>query len=75
MNAQRRKEIAAAILTLDEAKNQIEAVRDDEQAAFDNLPESLQQGEKGQSMEEAIGNLDDAISEMESAISTLEAVQ
>lgn len=39
----------------------VEAVRDDETAAFDNLPESLQEGERGQQMQTAIDELDSAI--------------
>ncbi len=37
----------------------IESVRDDEQEAYDNLPESLQEGDKGSAMQAAIEQLDD----------------
>jgi hypothetical protein len=47
-------------------KEDLESIRDEEREAFDNLPEGLQQAEKGQNMEAAIeamenamGNLDD----------------
>lgn len=59
MNADRRKQIS-------EAKSILESVRDDEQSAFDNLPEGLQQSERGQAMEQNVSYLDDAISSLES---------
>ena len=55
---------------IDEASSihgDLESIRDGEQEAFDNLPESVQGGERGQDMESAI-------SEMESALDTLESI-
>lgn len=40
---------------------QIEELRDEEQEAFDNTPESLQFSERGEKMEEAIQCLETAI--------------
>lgn len=45
----------------------VEGLRDEEQEAFDGLPESLQGGERGDQMQEAIQYLDDAISGIEEA--------
>ena len=65
MNKERRKELEAIDTLIAAAKERLEMVRDAEQEAFDNLPESLQQGERGQAMEEAIGNLENTISNLE----------
>lgn len=46
---------------VEQIKDELEALRDEEQDAYDNLPESLQQGEKGQDMEAAIGSMDSGI--------------
>lgn len=46
---------------LEDARTEIETIKDDEQEKFDNMPDGLQQGEKGQAIEEAVGTLDDAI--------------
>jgi hypothetical protein len=46
------------------AKDKVEEIKDEEQEAFDNLSEGLQQAERGQRMEEVIGILDDAESEI-----------
>lgn len=60
MNKQRRIKIAAAIELLQQAQAIIEEVIDEEQEAFDNMPESFQEGERGEKMQEAIENLDGA---------------
>ena len=61
MNAERRKAIQKAADNLRSAVAELEQVRDDEQEAFDNLPESFQQGDKGETMQSAIQALEDAI--------------
>ena len=66
MNKQRRKKLEKSYNLIDEAMEIIEEVRDEEQEAYDNLPESFQNGERGEEMmgyiemlEEASGYLDD----------------
>lgn len=61
MNADRRKEITAAIELadtirdlLDEFRSKIEDIRDGEQEYLDNMPESFQNGEKGEKAQAAI---------------------
>ena len=54
MNEERRKRLRAA-------RDEIEAVKEEEQEAYDNLPESLQTGERGDAMENNISMLDEAI--------------
>jgi len=67
MNKARRKEIARAIELIEEAREILENVRDEEQDAFDNMPESIQSSERGEAMEEYISILDDFIDERLSA--------
>lgn len=57
MNAARRKR-------LQEALDIIIEVKEEEQEAFDNLPESFQEGERGELMQEAIDTLDNIESEL-----------
>lgn len=80
MNKERRKAIEKASKTIDELLStfedlisEIDAIRDDEQGAFDGMPESLQSGDRGQAMESAICQLEDAISEVESARDSLQS--
>lgn len=58
MNADRRKK-------LDQIKNDLQLVIEDEQAAYDNLPESFQNGEKGDAMQTAIDSMQTALDELE----------
>lgn len=68
MNEQRRKGLRAIINKLEEARDTIESLKDEEQDAYDNLPEGVQSGERGDTMIEAIDNLDCAVSSIEDAI-------
>ena len=72
MNRERRKQIAAARVLidkgkalLDEARDMLETVKDDEQAARENLPPSLEDSERAQAMYAAVSELDSAISALE----------
>jgi prefoldin subunit 5 len=86
MNAKRRKEIDAAIKEFEELnsaanelkfiaetlKDTIEQIQCDEQDYFDNMPQSFQDGEKGQRAEEVIGYFDDAINDIDTFIDALD---
>ena len=65
MNAMRRKSIRKIQAMLLELHEMIENVHDEEEEAYDNLPESLQYSERGEAMEEAIDALDSAMTSCE----------
>lgn len=69
MNKQRRKEIANAIRQIE---NVVSSILDDEEEAFDNMPESLQYSERGDMSQEAQDNLSGAVDALEEAILYLE---
>ena len=73
MNATRRKRIQEAIEQLDELKTIIEELHDEEQEAYDNLPESFQESERGEAMDAVADNLDSAMSSMEEVLDSLNA--
>lgn len=58
MNNNRRKHINDVMEQLNILLTEIEEIKDEEQEAYDNLPESLQDGDKGENMSEAVGNLE-----------------
>ena len=72
MNAKRRKEILKAIVLIEQAKDILEYVAEEEQEAFDNLPESLQYSERGDRMQEIADGINDVCRELEDQISNLE---
>lgn len=65
MNAARRKRLAEAVDMIASAKEIIEEVREEEQEAFDNMPESLQGSERGEAMEGFIGDLENAADDLD----------
>ncbi len=80
MNKERRKELNVQWEKLEALKNAVAALQAEaegiksaledihsaEQEAFDNMPEGLQQGERGQASEQAIENIQTAIDALDS---------
>lgn len=62
-------------VSLDDAHGEVEALRDEEQEAFDNMPEGLQQGERGELSQEAINNLETAAEKISEAKEALEGLE
>ena len=71
MNNDRRKRIEKVQETLAELLAEIEALRDEEQEALENLPESLQETERGERMQTAADALDDAYTNLDSVNDSL----
>lgn len=69
MNKQRRQDLSEVIDLLDDAITRLGEIRDEEQDAFDNLPEGLQCTERGEKMQDAI----DAMDEVESDIQDVQS--
>lgn len=57
MNKVRRQQLSKAIDMMDEIMSLIEQIKNDEQEAFDNMPEGLQMSERGEQMEGYIDTL------------------
>ena len=57
---------------IQEAYDTLNEVRDEEDGAYENLPESLLGGERGEAMQDAIDSLDDAISYLDDVIGYLD---
>jgi poly-gamma-glutamate capsule biosynthesis protein CapA/YwtB (metallophosphatase superfamily) len=60
-----REKISELETLIEDAKNTAESVRDEEQEALDNMPESLQQAERGEAMQHAIEQLDALVDALE----------
>ena len=72
MNKTRRKRLGEAFDLIGTAQDILRSVREEEQEAYENLPDSFRDGERGEEMqnymdmiEEAEGHLDDANSVIE----------
>ena len=68
MNKERRKRIDEVIDTLSEVQSIIRDVRGDEQDAFCNLPEGIQNGERGEQMIKCIETLEEQDSALDDII-------
>lgn len=74
MNKQRRKRLEAIQHLIDDALAQLEQVREEEQDAFDNMPESFQDSERGETMQEHIDSMEEAESSLDEIKSNLEEI-
>lgn len=72
MNNKRRSRIDKAVSHLEPLLDIIRDILSEEQDAYDNLPENLQDSEKGSVMEDCIQSLEDALDSIEEAVSYLE---
>lgn len=67
MNNARRKRIEDALELMSRARGILEEVLEEEQEAFDALPESFQYGERGDAMQECIDALESGAGDLETA--------
>ncbi len=74
MNRNRRKQISDIYNSLNEHVESLTFLMDEEQDAHDNLPESIQNGERGEQMQNYIDSIRTAIDNIESATGELEGI-
>lgn len=74
MNKLGRKQIEAIISKLEDLRDEIEALKDEEQEKYDNLPESLQDSERGETFTDNVDNMETAYDDIDDAISNLQEI-
>lgn len=74
MNATRRRELSKIYDAIEELRSQIETLREDEQDAFDNMPEPFQYTERGSKMESYIDQMDNACDSLQEAMEYIEEI-
>ena len=75
MNKARRKWLADVQAAIERAKEELEQIRDEEQEAYDNLPEGIQDSERGETMYENIDNLDTMAGDLEDILESFYDIQ
>ncbi len=65
MNNERRKELTEVNAIIHQQEEQLRAIEQAEREAFENMPENMQEGERGQKMEENADEMDSVASELE----------
>lgn len=71
MNKKDRKVISGWIDNLERIKSEIEDMQTEEECKFDNLPEGIQESERGERILDAIENLGYSVDSIEEAIDSL----
>lgn len=74
MNKERRNKIAKIISDIENIKSNLQNVLNDEEFAFDNMPENLQSSMRGEESEEAIECMNEAIDALDEAIDQLNEI-
>jgi len=72
MNKHDRKELHAAIETIREANNVILSLGEAEETKYDNMPESLQGSDRGETFEQNAEALNELYNEIDGALDSLE---
>ena len=67
MNKDRRKSLSTILTSLEALGAELSALHDEEEEAFESMPESLQDGDRGEAAQAAIENLEQAQSAIEEA--------
>lgn len=71
MNKDRRKRLSDIIAKLEVLQSEIQSLAEEERECFDNMPEGLQESERGSAIEDNADDLDDTDSDFESLLDTL----
>lgn len=71
MNKERRKRIEELSTKLSECKEEADALQEEEQEYYDNMPENMQGGEKGETAQSAIDAMQEASDNIDAAIGNL----
>ena len=74
MNRERRKRLQEAFDKIVEVQEILSEVRDEEQEAYENLPENFQYGERGEEMQGYIEMIDEADGYLDDAKSVVEQI-
>ncbi len=66
--ASRADRLSQALGQVEDARSEVEALKDELQEWYDNLPEAFQGGEKGEQLQTAIDALEEITSELDTVI-------
>jgi hypothetical protein len=72
MNKERRKKLDDIYGKLEELKDEVNNLCDEEQSYFDGMPENMQNAEKGELAQAAVDHLTAAVSSLEEAMNGIE---
>lgn len=71
MNNERRKLLEKLIRPIEDIKSQVETILEEDQAAYDNIPENLQNSQNGEKAQNAISAIENAVQSLEESIENI----
>lgn len=74
MNKDRRKRISDIIEEIEQIKDKLQEVLNEEESVFENMPENLQCSMRGEESEESIDYMNEAIDTLANAVEQLEEI-
>lgn len=74
MNKERKARIKNIIKEIEQVKEKLQEVLNEEESVFDNMPENLQCSMRGEESEESIDYMNEAIDVLDNAIEQLEEI-
>lgn len=74
MNRKRRARLSDTISLLCRVISSLELISEEELEAFTNMPDSLQESERGENMESIISTIDDATEQVSEVMSSLQEI-
>ena len=75
MNHQRRAALTDIESALETHLEALQGILDDERGAFDNLPEALQESERGRAMQAAVDAMEEAANRLAEVVADIEAAR
>lgn len=74
MNKQRRNLIGQIVIKISQTRDELQYILNDEEFAFDNMPENLQNSRRGEESQEAIDYMNNAIESLDEVIEELDLI-
>lgn len=74
MNNSRRKALRKAAEVIEEARSIVESIKDEEEEAFEGMPENLQGSERGDAIQQYVDALEAISSNLEDAIGQIQDI-
>ena len=73
MNKMNRKQLSDLISRIETIHEELDEIKDGEEEEFDNMPENLQDSEKGEALSEIIDFLDSASESLNESVESIQS--
>lgn len=74
MNKSRRRALEEIANKVEELRDRLQGILEEEQEAYDNMPESLQESERGCNMYDGISPMEESVSSLDDVANSLREI-